>query len=187
MAGGKDTVDVSGASGSLIAVEGVHADGLVSTARTVSEERTSTGALSFWDASGIFAELAVAEESAGQPSARTLLLLYASDLAYRLRSEVLPILALGRDVVVAPYVETPLAFARVAGVHSEWIADVFAFAPKPDLRYYAAAQPGGLSERQGFVEFAGRRLLAGREVEKFISETDRHLRGLARLAGGIRL
>jgi len=94
---------------------------------------------------------------------------------------------IGRDVVVAPYVETPLAFARVAGVHREWIADIFAFAPKPDLRYYAAAQPGGLSERPGFVEFAGRKLLAGRDIERFIRETDRHLRGFARLTGGIRL
>ena len=187
MAGDAGAIHVSASAGSLIAVEGVHADSLVSAARALAQKRTSTGALSFWDASGIFAELAVTDEGAGPPSARTLLLLYASDLAYRLRSEVLPALALGHDVVVAPYVETPLAFARVANVNSEWIADIFAFAPKPDVRYYAAAQPGGLSERQGFVEFAGRKLLAGRDIERFIRETDRHLRGFARLTGGLRL
>lgn len=173
-------------TGSLIAVEGVHADTLVAAARSVAEQRTRTGALSFWDASGVFAELAVADDEAGRPSVRTLLLLYASDLAHRLRSEVLPALALGHDVVVAPYVDTALAFSRVGGVNSPWIADIFAFAPPPALRYYAPGDNTASSERQGFVELASRKLMPEAErASAFRSETDRHLRGLARLTGTV--
>jgi thymidylate kinase len=134
----------------------------------------------------VFAELAVGDDAAGQPSVRTLLLLYASDLAYRLRSEVLPALALGHDVVVAPYVDTALAFSRVAGVGSPWIADIFGFAPQPALRYYVPSQGEAHSERQGFVELASRKLAPGAQRGgALLRETDRHLRGLTRLTGSV--
>ena len=51
----------------------------------------------------------------GAPSARTLLLLYAADLAFRLRWQIRPALAEGRTVVAAPYVDTAVAFGRAAG------------------------------------------------------------------------
>ena len=58
----------------------------------------------------------MADAAAGAPSARTLLLLYAADLAFRLRWEIRPALAAGRTVVAAPYVDTAVAFGRAAGV-----------------------------------------------------------------------
>ena len=78
--------------------------------------RQRRGGISSWDASGIFGEVVVAEESAGLPSARTLLLLYAADLAFRLRWEIKPALAEGLIVVAVPYVDTAIAFGRAAGL-----------------------------------------------------------------------
>lgn len=171
--------------GLIIAVEGVHADALTAAAETVAGR--CGGGISFWDASGVFAELAVTEEAAGRPSVRTLLLLYASDLAHRLRTEVLPIIDAGGNVVVAPYLETALAFSRVGGVDSQWISEIFAFAPPPSTRYYAPAHAGVRSERQGFVELGARKLNGHGKIDTFVSETDRHLRGLARLTGAARI
>ena len=59
------------------------------------------GGVSRWDASGLFDELVAGGEQAGRPSARTLLLLYAADLAFRLRREIRPTLAEGRTVIAA--------------------------------------------------------------------------------------
>ena len=43
---------------------------------------------------------------------RTLLLLYAADLAFRLRWEIRPALAEGHTVIAAPYLDTAFAFSR---------------------------------------------------------------------------
>src|SRR4026208_607986 len=49
-----------------------------------------------WAASGVFQDLAVADDGAGAPSPRTLLLLYAADLAFRLRWEIKAAMAGGQ-------------------------------------------------------------------------------------------
>ena len=67
--------------GILIAVEGIDADAILKTARHALESR-SRGGISKWDASGVFQDLSVADKEAGAPSPRTLLLLYAADLAF---------------------------------------------------------------------------------------------------------
>src|SRR5207244_10549402 len=95
--------------------------------------RSRTG-ISRWDASGVFQDLAVADAAAGAPSARTLLLLYAADLAFRLRWQIRPALAEGRTVVAAPYIDTATAFGRAAGLKAGWLTDLFRFAPPPTER-----------------------------------------------------
>ena len=76
----------------LIAVDGVDAAAVLAGARAALGAQ-ARGGISRWDASGVFQELAVAGETAGAPSARTLLLLYAADLAFRLRWQIRPALA----------------------------------------------------------------------------------------------
>lgn len=147
--------------GMLVAVDGVNGAALEKAARAiVKDNRKSRAAVSGWDASGIFGELVVAEEDAGLPSARTLLLLYAADLAFRLRWEVRPALQEGRTVVVAPYVDTAIAFGRAAGLDARSLTEIFAFAPAADARHTVdLAASRSLSERTGFVEFGCDQLL----------------------------
>ncbi len=119
--------------GVLIAVDGVEATAVLVAARAALAS-LSRGGISRWDASGVFQDLAVADAAAGAPSPRTLLLLYAADLAFRLRWQIRPALADGRTVVAAPYVDTATAFGRAAGLPAGWLANLFRFAPRPAER-----------------------------------------------------
>src|SRR5499426_2792492 len=116
----------------LIAVDGANAAAVAKAAhRALAAAGRQRGGISWWDASGLFEQLVIAEAGAGLPSPRTLLLLYAADLAFRLRWEIEPTLAEGKTVVAAPYVETAIAFGRAAGVPAGWLANLFRFAPSP--------------------------------------------------------
>ena len=141
--------------GKLVAVEGVNGRALREHARGVlSTIQRRRAGISVWDASGLFEELTAAGDDAGLPSARALLLLYAADLAFRLRWEIRPALDEGRVVVAAPYVDTAIAFGRAAGLPSVWLRDLFSFAPPPAEWHHAdAAPPRGRARRGGFVEF----------------------------------
>jgi hypothetical protein len=142
----------------LIAVDG---------AAVLAEARAALGApsrggISKWDASGVFQELAVAADAAGAPSARTLLLLYAADLAFRLRWQIRPALAEGRTVVAAPYVDTAMAFGRAAGLKPAWLANLFRFAPRTRHRRFVHPREGlAAAAKDGFVGFSCHRMMAG--------------------------
>ena len=143
----------------LVAVDGVDAPAVLAAAKaalaaTTPGEPAARGGVSRWDASGIFQDLEVAEEDAGAASARTLMLLYAADLAFRLRWQIRPALAEGRTVVAAPYVDTAIAFGRAAGLPSNWLANLFRFAPRAAERHVVATQAAGAAAKDGFVAFA---------------------------------
>jgi hypothetical protein len=132
--------------GRLIALDG-SAVGLTSAAKDVARALAASDTprgVSPWDASGIFTEL-FAGGPGRAPSARTLTLLYAADLAFRLRWQIVPALAEGRFVIAAPYVETAKAFGAAAGLPRKWLHELFRFAPKPDSAYHVThdSHPSG--------------------------------------------
>jgi|KBSMisStaDraftv2_1062788.scaffolds.fasta_scaffold127087_3 hypothetical protein len=145
--------------GTLIAIEGLGDQALVKAARAELDDlpRAVRGGCSVWDASGIFGDMVVAGDEAGHASARTLLLLYAADLAFRLRWEIRPALNKNRYVVATPYVATAMAFGRAAGVDGEWLKNLFQFAPRPSRTRTLPASRGA-GDRSGFVEFVCERL-----------------------------
>ena len=150
----------------LIAVDGVDAVTVLADARAALGS-PSRGGISKWDASGVFQELAVAEDAAGAPSARTLLLLYAADLAFRLRWQIRPALAEGHTVVAAPYVDTAMAFGRAAGLQRDWLVNLFRFAPRPRRRRFA--HPAGRRSavvKDGFIGFSCERMATGRTARQ---------------------
>ena len=126
----------------LIAVDGADAAAVAKAARqALAAAGRQRGGISWWDASGLFEQLVIAEADAGMPSPRTLLLLYAADLAFRLRWEIEPTLAEGKTVVAAPYVETAIAFEpgsrshrRMAHQSLQLRADAGGAAPCPRHR-----------------------------------------------------
>lgn len=167
----------------LIAVDGVNAVAVLAEARVALGSR-SRGGISRWDASGVFQELAVGEAEAGRPSARTLLLLYAADLAFRLRWEIRPALAEGRTVVAAPYVDTAIAFGRAAGLKAGWLKNLFRFAPRArDRRFVGPRDARAMAVTDGFVAFSCDRITAGRAGRtrrQIIGATAAHLRRIER-------
>lgn len=164
----------------LVSIDGVDGSAVIAAAKRVTVG-LRRGGISHWDASGIFQDLGVADATAGAPSARTLLLLYAADLAFRLRWEIRPALAAGRTVVAAPYVATAIAFGRAAGVPAGWLANLFRFAPPPGERRFVSA-PRGAAASDGFVGFASERIGStnGHSRRQIVNGAATHLRDAAR-------
>jgi hypothetical protein len=136
-------------AGRLIAVDGA-GSALKAAARGLRSDGHKGARLSEWDASEVFTELRLSEDHS-VPSARVLLLLYATDLAFRLKTEILPTLAEGRVVIAAPYVRTAIAFGRAAGLRGVWLNYLFRFAPPAD-ESRLVTHKGGSAECDGFVE-----------------------------------
>jgi hypothetical protein len=172
--------EVKASRAKLVSVDGVDASAVIAAARRVIV-RPGRGGVSHWDASGIFQDLCVADAEAGAPSARTLLLLYAADLAFRLRWEIRPALAAGRTVVAAPYVDTAVAFGRAAGVPAGWLTNLFRFAPPAADRRFVTTTRGAASG-DGFVGLACQQIhgLGRRGRRRLIGGAAAHLRAEAR-------
>jgi hypothetical protein len=167
--------------GRLISVDGVEAAEIVAAARARIAEvpRPRRAGVSLWDASGVFDDLVVASRDAGTPSARTLLLLYAADLAFRLRWEIKPALAEGRVVAAAPYVATAVAFGRAAGLPAAWLKELFRFAPRPAQACYVDASSAG----SGFIGFGCEQLSRhanGFSALEIVGRARKHLKASAR-------
>lgn len=171
----------------LISIEGINAQALKKAARDLAAaNRRHRAGISLWGASGIFDELTFADPDAGAPSPRTILLLYAADLAFRLRWEIRPALEEGRLVIAAPYVATAVALGQAAGLDAVWLADLFHFAPAPSEHHVIDPAPARrVADRHGFVEFAWQRLdkrLGGLTRLQLMDRTRRHLRAISRRA-----
>lgn len=144
------------ARGRLIAIDGTISAALHAAARALRTDGYKGARLSEWDASRIFEELAEADDQS-VPSARVLLLLYATDLAYRLKTEIRPALDAGRTVIAAPYVRTALAFGRAAGLRGVWLHNLFSFAPPANESHLITHEGRVVApDHSGFVEICSR-------------------------------
>ena len=147
-------------SGRLIALEGTHGPDLAAAAdsllRRLRDRKKACG-ISRWDSSNTFVEMGFAKSSVPPASPRTLLLLYASDLVFRLRWEIQPALGEGRIVIAAPYVETATAMGVATGLSRRWLSDLFSLVPKPEACYRLEEKKKHWHDkckpRDGFVEF----------------------------------
>jgi hypothetical protein len=150
--------------GRLVAIDGLDQPAVRAAARkAVREIGARGGGVSHWDASGVFHELDLMR---GEASPRTLLLLYAADLAFRVRWEIAPALAEGRTVVAAPYVATAIAFGRAVGLQPAWLANLFQFAPR-HTEARVVEPDGAVSTRAaGFVNVACERWAAHAGVDR---------------------
>jgi len=169
---GKEKVKAKGkaaSTGRLVALDGMKGRELEQGAeRLVSLLSRAHGdaGWSRWDASNTFYELRLGKAKRYAPPPRTLLLLYASDLLFRLRWEIRPALAEGRTVVAAPYLETGIGFGVASGLPLDWLQELFSFAPKADASF-RLKESKKLQEKakrkkaaNGFVEFCFNTLAA---------------------------
>jgi len=157
--------------GRLIAVDGGSGPAVAAAAKSLSRAlrgANTHGGLSPWDSSGIFTELAAAEGGIPGPSARTLTLLYAADLAFRVRWQIGPAIEAGHSVVAAPYVESAKALGIAAGLPRRWLDHLFRFAPKPDICYHVSERGARAARRtpEGYAEcFANALAASGGAVD----------------------
>lgn len=144
-------------SGRLIAIDGTRGLDLTAAAKRLARalrDAERDGGISGWDSSGIFTELAAAGADVPGPSARTLTLLYAADLAFRLRWQIRPALEAGQAVVAAPYVQSAMALGIAAGLPKRWLIELFRFAPTADISYRIRERGGRgkVAATGGYVE-----------------------------------
>jgi hypothetical protein len=152
----------------LIALEGTGGRSMSVAARRLERSfrpaRAAAG-VSGWDASAIFFEIAQGARGIPAPPPQTLILLYAADLAFRLRWQIRPALEEGTHVIAAPYLETVIGFGRAAGLSQSWLRRAFAFAPPPDICYRvpeSTIPPNrGGTPSDSFLEFCFAHLRSG--------------------------
>lgn len=159
--------------GTLIALDGASGLILRQAAREILAKVRAEGldaGISSWDASGIFYDLRHGRTGLGAARPRTLVLLYAADLAFRLRWDIRPALEEGKCVIAAPYVQSAIALGKAARLSKRWLLDLFRFAPRPTATY-CLTENGSVSRREaegpeGFVE------LCCKELEGALPELD---------------
>lgn len=118
--------------GRLIAIDGSRGKDVTLAASDLADRLKHDGiecAVSRWDASGLFTDLVAGGRGDHNVSVRTLSLVYAADLAFRLRWEIRPILEAGGVVVAASYVESAVAFGASCGLAEDWLRRLMRFAP----------------------------------------------------------
>jgi thymidylate kinase len=121
--------------GRLIAIDGSRGKDVTLAASDLVARLKHDGlecAVSRWDASGLFTDLAAGGRGDTNVSVRTLSLVYAADLAFRLRWEIRPVLEAGGIVVAASYVDTAVAFGASCGLDQDWLRLLMRFAPAPN-------------------------------------------------------
>lgn len=149
----------------LIALEGYSARGLDEASRLLKSHfcRKVGGGISVWDSSSIFYEMGLGEGQDKKPSPRTLVLLYAADLSFRLQWQIRPALKEGQCVIAAPYMESIMAFGRAAELPLKWLQSLFRFAPQPAITYRIREPKEPLKKTKlmdGFAEFCSGMLRA---------------------------
>jgi hypothetical protein len=152
--------DTTPTPGRLIAVDASRGRDVAAEAETIATRLRARGVpcgISRWDASGLFGELLTADADELIVAPRTLTLLYAADLMFRLKWEIRPALAAGQVVIAAPYVATAVAVGVGIGLPEAWVREVLRNAEAPDTRIYARerkpAQGWKTKPGRGYGEF----------------------------------
>ena len=123
--------------GRLISIDGTRGKDVALAANDVVSKLKHHGiecAVSRWDASGLFTDLAAGAKAERNVSIRSLSLVFAADLAFRLRWEIRPVLEAGGIVVAASYVESAVAFGTICGLDGDWLRQLMRFAPPANYR-----------------------------------------------------
>lgn len=167
-------------AGRLIAIDGSRGKDVTAAAATLARAMKAADidcAISRWDASGLFNELAAGARAGGGVSIRSLSLVYAADLAFRLRWEILPVIESGGVVIAAPFVDTAIAFGASCGLDEDWIRQLLRFAPAASV--YGRAQerkpnrPWKPKFERGYCEFGAAML--GLSAPKRASQAARRM------------
>jgi len=154
--------------GRLIALEGSGGRSMAVAAKLLERNLRQASVVSLgsaWDDSDLFFQISQGARGLPAPPPRTLVLLYATDLVFRLRWQIRPALEEGVSVIAAPYLETVIGFGLGAGLSLSWLRGVFEFAPRADECYRVPEDSIPLDRRgtpaNSFVEFCLAQLRSG--------------------------
>lgn len=135
-------IDTSDSTGVLITVEGTDGVGRTTQLGMLREwlELRGRGVVETgWTRSALVGRTITWAKQIRALNKLTYALLYAADFADRLEKEIIPALRSGFVVLADRYVFTAFARALVRGADSQWVRDLYGFAPKPHLVIYLKA------------------------------------------------
>ena len=92
--------------------------------------------VSEWKTSRLIADVIDDAKDRNLLNATTYSLLYAADFADRLENQIIPALKSGFVVLLDRYYYTALARDVVRGQDIDWVKNLYAYAPEPDLVFY---------------------------------------------------
>lgn len=147
---GAAPVDISSLPGRLIALEGTDCAGRSTQVALLREwlECHGFGVAHTALKRGRLAADGLRKAKEGHTlSPLTMDLFYATDLADRLDSYILPALRAGFVVLTDRYFYSTMARSIVRGVDPEWIRDVYRFSPRPHAVFYLKASVENLIPR----------------------------------------
>lgn len=125
--------------GKLVVLEGTDGVGRSGQAEMLKHWLEIEGygvAVSEWKSSALISKAINKAKSKNALNTITFSLLYATDLADRLNSVIIPALKAGFVVIADRYFFTAFARDVVRGADAAWVRKLYGFAPKPDLVFY---------------------------------------------------
>ena len=128
-----------GEPGRLLAFEGLDGSGKSTQARLLVKWLQSLGYRVFfteWNSSELVSEVIRRGKKKNLLTPTTFSLIHATDFADRFERHILPPLRAGYIVICDRYVYTAFARDRARGCDPEWLRNLYAFAPRPDLVLY---------------------------------------------------
>src|SRR5579885_1314926 len=146
--------------GRLIAVEGIDGSGKSTQLMLLERWLRARGypvIFTEWNSSRLVRRSMSRGKKKNLLTPTTFSLLHAVDFADRLTYQILPPLKAGMIVLADRYVYTAFARDVARGVDSQWVRQVYSFAPRPDLTLYFRVP----------IEVSLERLLAGRAKLKY--------------------
>ena len=128
-----------GYKGLLIVVEGTDGSGKstqIELLKKYLECQAYGVVVSEWKSSELIASVIDDAKERNLFNANTFSLMYASDFAYRLENQVLPVLDAGFIVLMDRYTYTAYARDVVRGVKPAWVRKLYNYAPAPDMTFF---------------------------------------------------
>lgn len=125
--------------GKLVVIEGTDGVGRSTQTELLKHWLEIEGhgvAISEWKSSKLISQAIDKAKSKNALNTITFSLLYATDLADRLNSVIIPALKAGFVVIADRYFFTALARDVVRGADPAWVRKLYGFAPQPDLVFY---------------------------------------------------
>lgn len=138
------------APGRLIVVEGTDGVGRSTQIDLLASWLETNGhavVLTGWNRSLLVSKLITSAKEGTLLNKVTYTLLYATDFADRMERVVIPALKAGMVVVADRFVGTAMARSVVRGVDTDWMKEIYSFAPQPDLTLYMRLDVDGLLTR----------------------------------------
>lgn len=146
--------------GALVVVEGLDGSGKSTQLYLLKRWLELTGYkihFTEWNSSPLVSQATRRGKAERMLTPVTFSMIHAADFADRCERQILPLLQAGHLVLADRYLYTAIARDGARGCPTDWVRELYAFAPKPDIAFYFRAP----------LQISLERILSGRPQLKY--------------------